>query len=151
MVAAEEKEYIEALREKLNALHELDLDLEKTPNLDRKLQAWIPVAVTRLRQLMETETDVERLSKIEQMYSWLSNARNISQFFASLPRHLDLVFSHNDLLSENILKVNSEEVVFVDFEYAGYNYRYYDEADLCAESMFIYEVPEYPNYQVNKD
>jgi thiamine kinase-like enzyme len=40
-----------------------------------------------------------------------------------------VVFCHNDALAENILVVNEEEILLIDFEYGGCNYRGFDIAN----------------------
>ena len=45
-----------------------------------------------------------------------------------------LVFSHNDLLANNILIKNSNnKYVFIDYEYSTYNYPIYDIANYFNE------------------
>jgi ethanolamine kinase len=48
----------------------------------------------------------------------------------------DIVFSHNDLLCNNILIENgsAEKIWFIDYEYAKYNVRGYDIANYFVES-----------------
>ncbi|CEP16089.1 hypothetical protein [Parasitella parasitica] len=49
------------------------------------------------------------------------------------------VFAHNDLQYGNILKINgTEELVVIDFEYAGYNPRAVDIANHFCEWMYDY-------------
>jgi len=48
--------------------------------------------------------------------------------------HQHLVFSHNDLLANNILIKNSNnKYVFIDYEYSTYNYPIYDIANYFNE------------------
>jgi len=62
-----------------------------------------------------------------------------------------VVFSHNDLHSQNILLLNKvESLIFIDYEYAGFNYRGYDIANLFNESTISYENPEYPYYYIKE-
>lgn len=56
----------------------------------------------------------------------------------------DIVFSHNDLLANNILLIppvmylfifqNFDKVMFIDFEYSSYNFRGFDIANYFNES-----------------
>ncbi|WP_171045621.1 phosphotransferase [Pseudoalteromonas rubra] len=51
----------------------------------------------------------------------------------------DTCFCHNDLVRDNIL-ATAQGPVFIDFEYAQYNDRYFDLAALCASfSLTVYQ------------
>jgi len=65
-----------------------------------------------------------------------------------LPRE-HVTFSHNDLLQGNVL-INQEnnDVIFIDYEYAAYNFRGYDIGNMFRESMFDYSYPEKPYFKV---
>ncbi|CAG8716284.1 12336_t:CDS:2, partial [Cetraspora pellucida] len=54
-----------------------------------------------------------------------------------------IVLAHNDLQPGNILRLTngSDELVAVDFEYAGYNYRGFDISNFFCEFMFDYHDP----------
>ena len=67
-----------------------------------------------------------------------------------VPKHYEIVFSHNDLLGCNILKTG-DSVRLIDFEYSGYNYMFYDEADYSAESMIIYDLPDWPYFEFHPE
>ncbi|KAJ2827749.1 hypothetical protein IWW50_001738, partial [Coemansia erecta] len=57
-----------------------------------------------------------------------------------------LVFAHADLQYGNILKLRATgELVVVDFEYAGYNYRAFDIANHFCEWMADYHHPQTPH------
>jgi len=55
-----------------------------------------------------------------------------------------IVFAHNDTQYGNILRLTdgSGQLVVVDFEYAGYNYRAFDIANHFCEWMFDYHSSE---------
>ncbi|CAG8783197.1 16743_t:CDS:2 [Gigaspora margarita] len=55
-----------------------------------------------------------------------------------------IVLAHNDLQPGNILRLTdgSDELVAVDFEYAGYNYRGFDIGNFFCEFMFDYHNPK---------
>lgn len=69
------------------------------------------------------------------------------------------VFSHNDLHQGNILLAEyskrrpnlKERIVFIDFEYCGYNYRAFDIANHFCEWCFEYDTTEYPHFKFSKD
>ena len=51
------------------------------------------------------------------------------------------MFSHNDLLANNVLFLKSNErVVFIDYEYGSFNFPFYDIANYFDESTIGYEV-----------
>ncbi|CAO0798973.1 unnamed protein product [Mucor circinelloides] len=67
-----------------------------------------------------------------------------------------IVFAHNDLQYGNILKINgTDELVVIDFEYAGYNPRAVDIANHFCEWMYDYHssnsatmhLDQYPSLQ----
>lgn len=52
-----------------------------------------------------------------------------------------MVFSHNDLLANNVLiRKDNGKFVFIDFEYVTYNFPFYDIANYFEESSINYEV-----------
>jgi len=62
-----------------------------------------------------------------------------------------VVFSHNDLHSQNILLLHkNQEIKLIDYEYSSYNYRGYDIANFFNESMMDYSNPEYPYYTLDE-
>ena len=116
-------------------------DSSKTPMLVTRLKEWLQLASTvsfpddAAKQKKLDALDIEKL-KVE-----------VARLSHVLPK-LDspVVFCHNDLLAMNIL-VNDEklgqgsqqDLVFVDVEYAGYNYRGFDLANhFCEYSGFDY-------------
>ena len=63
------------------------------------------------------------------------------------------VFSHNDLLSGNILYLpNENRCQFIDFEYGAYNYAAFDIADhFCEYAGFEFDLQRwYPNEELQK-
>jgi len=70
---------------------------------------------------------------------------------------MDNVLSHNDLLSGNILCVHGQiatpHMIFIDYEYCGYNYRAYDIAnhfnEYCGFDFNI--VGRFPNFQTRQE
>lgn len=47
--------------------------------------------------------------------------------------HCKVSFCHNDLLAANIIKGDVDNIFFIDFEYAGYNFQSFDVANHFAE------------------
>ncbi|KAK7281630.1 hypothetical protein RIF29_09787 [Crotalaria pallida] len=57
-----------------------------------------------------------------------------------------VIFSHNDLLSGNIMINDEDKLYFIDYEYASYNYRGFDIANHFAEyAGFDCDYNLYPN------
>ncbi|KAF1870591.1 hypothetical protein Lal_00025853 [Lupinus albus] len=57
-----------------------------------------------------------------------------------------VIFSHNDLLSANIMINDEDKIYFIDYEYASYNYRGFDIANHFAEyAGFECDYNLYPN------
>jgi thiamine kinase-like enzyme len=59
----------------------------------------------------------------------------------------DVVFSHNDLLANNIMVVDGT-LKFIDFEYGSMNYRAFDLADHFFEFCIDYDYPKYPFFEI---
>jgi len=66
-----------------------------------------------------------------------------------------VVFSHNDINTGNILVredgSNWDPVVFIDYEFASYNYRGFDIANHFNEWMYDYGRKDFPYYHRNTD
>lgn len=61
----------------------------------------------------------------------------------------ELVFSHNDLLTGNILvSEDKKDVRFIDYEYASYNFRGFDIGNMFRESLFDYTYKSPPYFKV---
>lgn len=64
-----------------------------------------------------------------------------------------IVFSHNDLLANNILVKTPEsgedeqEICFIDFQYASYNYRGFDIGNYFNESAIDYNYGKPPFFR----
>ncbi|KAI8637450.1 kinase-like domain-containing protein [Parasitella parasitica] len=62
-----------------------------------------------------------------------------------------IVFAHNDLQYGNILKINgTDELVVIDFEYAGYNPRAVDIANHFCEWMYDYHSDDSATMHLNQ-
>jgi len=80
------------------------------------------------------------ISEMEREYYNLKNALK--------GRNFDTCFCHNDLNAGNVL-VNKEnnKLYFIDFEYAGYNYRGFDFGNHFCEYVFDNSHHEYPKFK----
>ena len=61
-----------------------------------------------------------------------------------------LVFSHNDLNANNIL-INDKGLSLIDYEFAGYNKEGFDFSSYINESLYNYNVAEYPFFEFRED
>jgi thiamine kinase-like enzyme len=60
-----------------------------------------------------------------------------------------LVFSHNDLLANNVLiRKDNGKFVFIDYEYCSFNFPIYDIANYFEESQIDYDVTEAPYFAI---
>lgn len=108
------------IAKKMAHFHETDLkSIDKKPVLFNQLRTFYK-SVKDLKfndsekQRMFDELNVSRLEKeIDEMEELVGNC--------------DVRFTHNDLLSQNIIYNEEKDVIsFIDFEYSGYNYRAFD-------------------------
>jgi len=68
----------------------------------------------------------------------------------TLPKD-DLVLSHNDLADGNeLLKDGTDEVLLIDYEYCGYNFRGFDIGYMYQESIFL-QSDEHPYFKVEEE
>ncbi|VDO95942.1 unnamed protein product [Soboliphyme baturini] len=64
----------------------------------------------------------------------------------------DMVFCHNDLQEGNImLPEHLSDVTFIDFEYAGYNFRAFDIANHFCEWSIAYGGEKWPYFVISSD
>lgn len=74
-------------------------------------------------------------------YTQLQCEREANPLNAGKSFAFDVTFTHNDLLSGNMLYTKDDKVILIDYEYAGYNIRAWDIANhFCEYSGFEYEV-----------
>lgn len=106
---------------KLAEMHSLDLPISKAPSVWLTLEKWLEVALS-----------VEFLEPEKQSLYKALDLPNIKKELMLLKAKLMLVdspivFSHNDLLSGNIMYDSlNDTVTLIDYEYSAYNYRGFD-------------------------
>jgi choline/ethanolamine kinase len=62
-----------------------------------------------------------------------------------------LIFSHNDLLANNVLIANDTgKYIFIDYEYSTYNYAIFDIANYFNENEIDYDKKEPPYFGINQ-
>lgn len=117
----------------LGRMHRLEPPIDKSPSFWRHIEKFIHC-----------------LDSTELNTFWKTNLDNIRKQKEVLRHSLNectspVVFSHNDLLPGNII-INGQEIQFIDFEYADYNFRGFDIANhFCECCGFECEWDNFPN------
>jgi ethanolamine kinase len=108
----------------------------KEPILFKTLYNWCNVA-----EQINWGKDFNKQERVEKM-SLSNKIRAEIEWLSELLNQTDspIVFAHNDLLSGNILyRQEDEQLVFVDYEYGGWNYRGFDIGNhFCEYAGFDY-------------
>jgi len=60
-----------------------------------------------------------------------------------------IMLCHNDLQENNIIMTPDNELIFIDMEYGGYNYIFYDIVNHFYEQCFDYDINLNPYFQYN--
>ena len=131
-------------------LHKVDLsELDKVPMFLKMLEE------KGLMKVVEEKAKKDIFSTIEQKWLYeilsLTSDDEITFLKEVVPSSEDsVVFSHNDLHSQNILVLDkTQKIVLIDYEYSSYNYRGYDIANFFNESIIDYNNPNYPYYTID--
>ncbi|KAJ1966218.1 hypothetical protein GGI12_000240 [Dipsacomyces acuminosporus] len=126
------------------------VDLSGRPELWKNADAWMQLVKRKWQRVLQVCARNAECIRI--LNSWdqvESAARGLKQIIDAADS--PVVFAHDDLQYGNILKLSSTgELVVVDFEYAGYNYRGFDIANHFCEWMTDYHHPEHPHL-LNED
>ncbi|KAJ1960200.1 hypothetical protein IWQ62_004316 [Dispira parvispora] len=130
--------------ERMAEWHRVEIPGPKTPKLFETTQQWFD-------QVCEAYGDRAANPRFHDLFS-LDKLRSELQY---LKQELDklqapVVFSHNDLLSANVIyNQEQDRVSFIDHEYASYNYRGYDIGNHFAEfAGFECHYDRYPSKKV---
>ncbi|ETI40913.1 hypothetical protein F443_13805 [Phytophthora nicotianae P1569] len=159
--------YLQMIGRELGIMHIMDIPEDRTPVLWTKIERFEKLAME-----IELEDPVKNaaleelnLAGLHQKLQWLKSVlpsnHNLdgedllddldtdeitkqAVAFAS-----DVVFSHNDLLSGNILhNPDWDRVQIIDYEYGGYNYRGFDFANhFCENCGFELDLALYPSIE----
>ncbi|KAI8992099.1 kinase-like domain-containing protein, partial [Mycotypha africana] len=133
---------------RLHQLHSIvqifppDEAFDEPLNVWTMIEKWYTTLVDILPQLNsiypELNLDlIELREKIDACKTFLSKSDS------------PIVFAHNDAQYGNILKIEgSNELVVIDFEYAGYNPRAYDIVNHFCEWMYDYHSTTHPTCQM---
>jgi len=112
------------LGKRLNELHSLNIlnDLPKNPTLWSKIDLWY-------EQCIELYKNDENLKEMIEYIGQEIKIKKEEQKSINSP----IIFCHNDLTAANMIYQNENDIKFIDFEYASYNYRGFDIANLFCE------------------
>eukprot|EP00126_Sphaerothecum_destruens_P005108 Sdes_comp18568_c0_seq1m8673 len=138
----------------LAGYHQLDMPLKKSPSIGKTLESFL-AATAKVK--FENKTKENLLAKIRNLINPEEEAQFLTKLLAS--SNSPLVFCHNDLQELNILRLGNAEgpiqkddvLRFIDYEYAGYNYRCFDFGNHFCEWVFDYSNPKYPFFYERAD
>ncbi|KAJ2079498.1 hypothetical protein H4R24_003731 [Coemansia sp. RSA 988] len=125
--------------------HHTSESTKNIPELWRNIDSWMRLVREkwqRICKICHTNTKctdiLDNWTRIEQAAVKLRTLVEASES--------PVVFAHDDLQYGNILRLkDTGELVVVDFEYAGYNYRGFDIANHFCEWMADYYHPDHPH------
>ncbi|OMJ18063.1 putative choline kinase 2 [Smittium culicis] len=118
--------------------------LQPRPELIANIEKWSQLVIDKidiLKRLTIDSRESKRFIHILETFDseFIALTKKYIDFITSKYSSNNLVFAHNDLQYGNILKIQStNELMFIDFEYAGYNYRGADIANHFTEWMADY-------------
>eukprot|EP01060_Flectonema_neradi_P036034 TRINITY_DN681_c1_g3_i1.p1 TRINITY_DN681_c1_g3~~TRINITY_DN681_c1_g3_i1.p1 ORF type:complete len:362 (+),score=50.93 TRINITY_DN681_c1_g3_i1:69-1154(+) len=119
---------------KLREMHALRLEPISEPLLFSKIRQWLTMAGEVSFDDPEKQKYLKNLNLPRIATELLASEKVLTE--DSSPVMMENVFAHQDLLCGNILKPtdeNDKKVIFIDFEYGGYNYRGFDIGNHFAE------------------
>ncbi|XP_055910976.1 ethanolamine kinase [Eupeodes corollae] len=96
----------------------------------------------------ERFSDADKHSRLEKTFLPISKIRNEFELLYKKLKSLNspLVFAHNDLLLGNVIYTESlQQITFIDYEYADYNFQAFDIGNHFAEFAGVDEV-DYKRY-----
>ncbi|KAJ2547756.1 hypothetical protein EV175_005087 [Coemansia sp. RSA 1933] len=119
---------------------------------DRKSDMWTDIDKW-MKLVKQKWVEIRRICDgnakcTELLDNWHELEHAVNTFKAHIEKESKspVIFAHNDLLSENILRLGSTgELVLIDYEFAGYNYRGFDIANHFSTWMYNFSNPEQPH------
>jgi len=128
---------------KLAEMHALDMPVSRNPSVWLTMEKWLEVALTVSFDEPERQAAYKAL-----------DLPTIKREIMALKAKLMLVdspvvFSHNDLLSGNIMyDADTDKVTLIDYEYSAYNYRGFDIGNhFCECCGFDCDWSQFPDKQ----
>ncbi|KAJ1678362.1 hypothetical protein EV182_004202 [Spiromyces aspiralis] len=129
------------IAEKLAKWHMVDLPGDSNPQLFATLSKW-------LNDIPETFDSVIKQKQFTEQFDMAQIRTELELLRTELTKlNSPVVFSHNDLLSANIIYNEAKgEISFIDYEYGTYNYRGFDIANhFCEYAGFECDYSRYPS------
>uniref|UniRef100_A0A0D9XE38 ethanolamine kinase n=1 Tax=Leersia perrieri TaxID=77586 RepID=A0A0D9XE38_9ORYZ len=112
------------IAKQLNRFHRVEIPGSKEPQLWDDIFKFLKKASILEFEDKETQKRYEEIS-FREIQDEVKELKDLSDLL-----HAPVVFSHNDLLSGNLMLNDFEEkLYFIDFEYGSYSYRGYDIAN----------------------
>ncbi|CAH1787263.1 unnamed protein product [Owenia fusiformis] len=132
-------------------IHQLHMPLCKEPTyIWDAMKRWLDES---LNEITFDQSDVDSTVKFNKLLSY-----NLAEEYECLKEtlaavHSPVVFCHNDMQEGNILFMEDEEpgnqLLPIDFEYAGYNYRGFDIGNHFCEWSYSYKNDRPPYYHAS--
>jgi thiamine kinase-like enzyme len=90
----------------------------------------------------------------QQIMTNIGHEAELQWLLSQVPANSPLKFGHGDMLNGNIMLTKyagSAGVLFIDFEYGGYNFPWYDLANFINEVCIDYTTEEWPKFTIRED
>ncbi|CAI5445725.1 unnamed protein product [Caenorhabditis angaria] len=131
--------------------HSLQLPISKKPQAILKMREWLEDFKNlggEYHEVIQNQVDFPEAPKIltiNDLQNELDEFEKMCGIFEDT-----VVFSHNDLAAMNILELNdSNDLIFIDFEYASYNWRGFDLGMHLSEHAYDYRTTVPPFYMLD--
>ncbi|KAJ2336311.1 hypothetical protein GGI00_000905 [Coemansia sp. RSA 2681] len=124
------------------------VDLSGAPELWSNVASWLRLVEKKWARIRAVCAANPQCTEI--LDNWVLVEQSVAKLRQIIGRtNSPVVFAHDDLQYGNILRLEKTgELVVVDFEYAGYNYRGFDIANHFCEWMADYHHAEHPHVLV---
>ncbi|KAJ2863076.1 hypothetical protein GGI22_002046 [Coemansia erecta] len=120
--------------------------LSGEPELWSGIDSWMELIKKKWPEIWRECSENVECADI--LNNWHLVEQGISKLKSCIEKdvHSPVVFSHNDLLYDNILQLEgSDEIVLIDYEFSGYNYRGFDIANHFFTWMYNFASLENPH------
>ncbi|KAJ1790868.1 hypothetical protein LPJ59_005087 [Coemansia sp. RSA 2399] len=114
--------------------------LNGQPELWASVDAWMQLVQSKWQEVRRKCDSNAQCAEILDKWPVLVQAVRKYKTHVEQEAHSPIVFAHNDMQNSNILRLDrTGELVIIDFEYAGYNYRGFDIANHLRTWMNSYD------------
>ncbi|CAG2116262.1 unnamed protein product [Medioppia subpectinata] len=144
------------IAKKYAQIHQLDVPIDKHPDvLFKTLEQYLDTI--RNHKASPQDTNPCPNPELERELLAYDYRRELLWLRQVLPEcGSPIVFTHNDLTAGNILipddpMAYEDGLLFIDYEFAAYNYRGFDFGCFFAQAQFEYFTPDYPYFRVDFD